>query len=152
MFVRYPLVPSSMALSLSAGGLAAPLLYVGTRSERLLAVPLWPLLHPEADASPLYWWPGAPAPDPRWFVSHGLRLAGLERVESFVLPGKTAAAGARVVGSDLFSIVLHPSGQFAELSPQFPRGALLAVLAALLVAVIVTQRMATARSRHTKWH
>jgi hypothetical protein len=141
MFVLYPLVPVTMCLSSSRAGLAATLLLVATRTEQLLALPLY-ALDPSQPFRPLQHF---------WFVSHVHRLAGVERVSVSGSPERESLVRACATGSDSFGINLRPSGPFDTLPDSFSRGLLVVVLTALLAAVLVTHRMTKSSRVNAAW-
>lgn len=130
-----------MAVSRSSKGLAAPLLLVATRTERLLALPLYVLdissnIHLE----------------PSWFVSHRHRLAGVESIEVRPVRKCESCIHVHVNGSDGYRIMLRPSGAFDALPKSFPRTLLVVVLLALLIAVILTRRMTRSSRLNAIWY
>lgn len=85
-------------------------------------------------------------------MSHSHHLLGVDRV--LVSPDKEceACVNVKVVGSDEYRVVLRPSGAFDALPIAYPKRLLVGVLFGMLVAVVVTHRMAKKVDLNAKWY
>ncbi len=138
-YIRYPLVTRTLTLSRTKVGLTTPVIAVMTKTHRLLSLPLYIF-----DQPMLMLHDG-------FFVSHAHRLVGIESVTSW--PGQRESQTIlEAKGADSFRIVLTPNGSFDSLPPSFPKGLLLAVIAALLAAVIVSHVLRGRSALNRRWY